>query len=329
MSNVFHTYVTREIPSVGLDLLLQAGSVETWQGDAPPPREELIERVAECQGLLCLLTDRIDAEVMDAAPRLKVISTYAVGTDNIDVAAATERGICVCNTPGVLTDATADLAWALLMAAARRIVEADACARSGAWVSWGPQLLLGQPIAERTLGIIGMGRIGRAVARRAVGFDMRILYCARHPDAEAERATGARYVDLDTVLRESDFLSLHAPLTAETRGLIGVAELAKMKPTAVLVNTARGPIVDQAALADALRDGRLFAAGLDVFEDEPIPPGDPLLRLPNVVLAPHIGSADEPTRARMAIMAAESILDVLQARMPAHLVNPDVWDHRK
>lgn len=329
MTRSFHTYVTREIPAVGLNLLTSAGSVETWQGDTPPPRDELLARVAESDALLCLLSDRIDAEVLDAAPRLKVISTYAVGTDNIDVAAATERGICVCNTPGILTDATADTAWALLLAASRRVVEGDRMVRSGEWRSWGPQLLLGQPFAGRTLGILGMGRIGQAVARRGTGFGMRILYHNRRPDPEAEAALGARYVDLETLLRESDFLSIHTPLTPETRGLIDRDALDRMKPTAVLVNTARGPVVDEAALADALRDGRLFAAGLDVFDREPIGADHPLCGLRNVVLLPHLGSADVATREEMARVAAVAILDVMAGRLPAHLVNSDVWDHRR
>lgn len=329
VENGFHTYVTREIPSAGLNLLMRDGSVETWQGDTPPPREELLARVAESQALLCLLSDRVDAELLDAGKHLKVVSTYAVGVDNIDVAAATERGICVCNTPDALTNATADLAWALLMAAARRIPESDRYVREGRWVSWGPRLLLGQPVAGRTLGIVGMGRIGEATARRARGFDMAILYTGRrrHPDAEA--ALGARFADLDTLLAESDFVSLHTPLTDETRGLIGPEQLARMKPTAVLVNTARGPVVDQAALTEALRERRIFAAGLDVFAAEPIPKDNPLLNLPNVVVAPHIGSADVPTRDEMARMAAQAILDVMAGQRPTHLVNPDVWGHRR
>ena len=329
VENGFHTYVTREIPATGLRLLLEHGSVETWQGDVSPPREEFLARVAESHALLCLLTDRVDAEVLDAGKRLKVVSAYAVGVDNIDVAAATERGIAVCNTPDVLTDATADLAWALLLAAARRIPESDRFVRDGRWVSWGPQLMLGQPIARRTLGIVGIGRIGQAMARRARGFDMTILYTGRRPNPEAEKSLGVRFVDLDTLLRESDFVSLHAPLTPETRGLIGRAQLAVMKPTAILVNTARGPVVDQAALTEALRERKIFAAGLDVFTIEPIPHNDPLLSLPNVVVAPHIGSADVPTREEMARLAAQAIVDVMAGQKPAHLVNPDVWDHRR
>ncbi|HEY3411471.1 MAG TPA: D-glycerate dehydrogenase [Armatimonadota bacterium] len=327
--DIFHSYVTREIPSAGLGLLLAAGSVETWQGDAPPPRAELLERMAESDALLCLLADCIDAEVMDAAPRLKVISNYAVGTDNIDVEAASERGICVCNTPGVLTDATADLTWALLMAAARRVVEGDALVRSGNWISWDPQLLLGQPLSQRTLGIVGLGRIGSAVARRAIGFDMRVLYTARHRNEGAEQQTGASYTDLETLLRESDFVSIHCPLTPQTRGMIGAPQLAMMKPTAVIVNTGRGPVVDQVSLVEALRERRLFSAGLDVYDVEPLPPEHPILKLENAVLLPHLGSADVPTRRNMARMAAEAIIDVMSGKMPAHLVNYDVWDHRR
>lgn len=325
----FHTYVTREIPSVGLRLLMEHGSVETWQGNVPPPREELLARVSESHALLCLLSDRVDAEALDASPRLKVVSSYAVGVDNIDIEAATERGICVCNTPDVLTDATADLAWALLTAAARRIPESDRFVREGRWTSWGPKLMLGQPIAGRTLGIVGMGRIGAATARRGAGFGMPILYTGRRPNPEAEQALGARFVDLDTLLRESDFVSLHVPLTPETRSMIGRDQISLMKPTAVLVNTARGSVVDQAALTEALREGRIFAAGLDVFAIEPIPQTDPLLNLPNVVVAPHIGSADIPAREEMARRAAQAIVDVMAGRQPAHLVNPAVWTHRR
>lgn len=327
--DIIHTYATREIPAAGLRLLLNAGSVESWQGDAPPPREELLARVAECDALICMLTDRIDADVLAAAKRLKVIGAYSVSTDNIDLATATEQGICVCNAPGVLTDATADLTWALLLSAARRVVEGDALVRSGAWVAWDPQLLLGMPVYERTLGLLGMGRIGQAVARRAVGFDMRIIYHTRHRDEHAEQSVGAHYVDLDTLLRESDFLSVHTAISADTRGMIGEGELARMKPSAVLINTSRGAVVDQTALAEALRAGRLFAAGLDAYPTEPLPAGDPLRDLPNVVLLPHLGSADVPTRENMARTSAESILDVMSGRLPSHLVNPDVWDHRR
>jgi glyoxylate reductase len=309
--------------------LLNAGSVESWQGNTPPPRDELLARVAECDALICMLTDDIDAEVLAAAPRLKVIGAYSVSTENIDLAAATDQGICVCTAPGILTDATADLTWALLLSAARRVVEGDTLVRSGAWAAWDPQLLLGMPLYERTLGLLGMGRVGRAVARRAVGFDMRILYHARHRDEDAERSLGVHYVDFDTLLSESDFLSIHTAVSPETRGLIGAGQLAGMKPTAVLVSTARGSVVDQRALTDALGAGKLFAAGLDVYDEEPLPPEDPLCALPNVVLLPHLGSSDVPTRENMARAVADGLLDVLYGRVPAHLANPDVWDHRR
>jgi len=291
--------------------------------DAPPPREVLLREIRAVDGLLCLLTDAIDAEVIEAGEGLRVISNYAVGHDNVDVACATARGILVCNTPGVLTETTADLAWALLMAAARRVVEADGYLRAGRWRSWSPQLMLGQDVQGATLGIVGFGRIGQAVARRARGFGMRILYSdiARKP--EAEEAVGAEFVDLQALLRASDFVSVHTPLTEETHHLIGAEEFALMKPTAVLVNTARGPVVDGGALADALRERRIFGAGLDVFESEPPASDNPLLKLDNVVVLPHIASASVATRTRMAMMAAENLLAGLRGERPPHLVNPE------
>jgi glyoxylate reductase len=306
-------------------MIRAAADVALWpEADVPPPREVLLEQVGAVDGLLCLLTDRIDAELIAAAPRLRVISNLAVGYDNIDVAAATARGILVCNTPGVLTETTADLAWALIMAAARRVVEADRYLRAGRWRSWSPQLMLGQDIHGAVLGIVGMGRIGQAVARRARGFGMTILYADPEPRPEIEQETGARRVSLETLLRESDFVTLHTPLTEETRHLIGAAQLRAMKRTAVLVNTARGPIVDEEALAEALREGRIFGAALDVFAEEPIRPDSPLLGLENVVLLPHIGSASVATRRRMATMAAENLIAGLKGQRPAHLVNPEV-----
>ena len=306
-------------------MIRAAADVALWpEADVPPPREVLLEQVGAVDGLLCLLTDRIDAELIAAAPRLRVISNLAVGYDNIDVAAATARGILVCNTPGVLTETTADLAWALIMAAARRVVEADRYLRAGRWRSWSPQLMLGQDIHGAVLGIVGMGRIGQVVARRARGFGMTILYADPEPRPEIEQETGARRVSLETLLRESDFVTLHTPLTEETRHLIGAAQLRAMKRTAVLVNTARGPIVDEEALAEALREGRIFGAALDVFAEEPIRPDSPLLGLENVVLLPHIGSASVATRRRMATMAAENLIAGLKGQRPAHLVNPEV-----
>jgi glyoxylate reductase len=317
-------FVTRRIPEEGLRLVRERADCHLWDSDQPPPRDALLAGARDAEGLLCLLTDRIDAELLDAAPRLRVITNMAVGYDNIDVAAATARRIPVTNTPGVLTETTADLAWALLMTAARRIAEADRFTRAGRWTTWEPMLLLGQDVHHATLGIIGLGRIGAEVAKRGRGFDMRLLYHARNRRPEQERELGLEYVSLDDLLRQSDFISVHTPLTEETRGLIGERELALMKPTAVLVNSARGPIVDQRALTAALQERRIAAAGLDVFEEEPIAPDDPLLALDNVVVLPHIGSASTATRGKMARMAAENCLAVLEGRRPANPVNPEV-----
>lgn len=318
-------YVTRPIAEEALAALRGEVEVELWpEPEAPPPHDVIVEQAGRADGLLCLLTDRIDAAVLSAGEQLRVISNCAVGYDNVDVAAATARGILVCNTPGVLTETTADLAWALLMSAARRTVEGDGYLRAGKWQSWSPQLLLGQDVYGATLGIVGLGRIGEAVARRGKGFGMRLLYTdvARKP--EVERELDLEYVDLETLLRTADFVSLHTPLNDDTLHLIGAEEFALMKPTAILVNTARGPIVDQGALAEALREREIFAAGLDVFEAEPIPLDDPLLALENVVLLPHIGSASVATRTRMAKMAVENLLAGLHGQPPPHPVNPEV-----
>jgi glyoxylate reductase len=318
-------YITRTIADQALALIRAHAEVELWpEAEVAAPREEILVHVGQAEGLLCLLTDQIDAEVMEAGPRLRVISNFAVGVDNIDVAAASARGIVVCNTPGVLTEATADLTWALLLAAARRIPEAERYLREGRWRAWSPQLLLGPEMHGATLGIIGLGRIGQAVARRAQGFAMRVLYHNPAPKPEAAAEVGAQYADLDTLLRESDFVSIHTPLTDRTRGLIGREELAKMKPTAILINTARGPVVDQRALAEALRERRVGGAGLDVFAVEPLPRDDPLLALDNVVLLPHIGSASVATRTRMAMMAAQNLIAALNGERPPYPVNPEV-----
>jgi glyoxylate reductase len=298
-------FVTRRLPGDALDRLAREADVDLWPDELPPPYHELVRRTADADGLICLLTDRVDAALIDAAPRLRVISTVAVGYDNIDVAAATRRGIAVGNTPGVLTETTADLAFALMLAAARRIVEADHFVRDGRWRTWDPNLLLGYDVHSATLGIVGFGKIGRAVARRAHGFAMRVLYASRSPVADAD---GAECVQLDELLHASDFVSLHVPLTPETRHLIGERELRAMKPTAILVNTARGGVVDQSALVRALAEGWIAGAGLDVAEVEPVPPGDALLRAPNVTLLPHIGSASHATRERMASMAVDNCL---------------------
>jgi glyoxylate reductase len=271
-----------------------------------------------------LLTDKIDAEVMDASPCLKVIANYAVGYDNIDIAAADERRIQVGNTPGVLTETTADLAFALLLAAARRIAEADRYTRSGQWRTWGPTLLLGQDIHHATLGLIGFGRIGREMAKRARGFDMTVLYYDHTRNEEAEAGLGARYAELDTLLSTSDFVSLHVSLNDSTRHLIGERELGLMKPTAVLINTSRGPVVDQQALCAALKRGKIGGAGLDVFEREPISADDPLLALENVVAAPHIGSGSVATRTKMALMAAENVIAGVQCQPIPYKANPEI-----
>jgi glyoxylate reductase len=312
-------FVTRRLPGDALDRLRAVAEVDVWQGDLPPPRDAFLRGVREAEGLICLLTDRVDGELLASAPRLRVVSTMAVGYDHIDVAAATARGIPVGHTPGVLTETTADLAWALLLATARRVVEGDRFVREGRWRTWDPNLLLGYDVHGATLGVVGMGAIGQAVARRAAGFGMRVLYTRR---SERDAGIGER-VTLDNLLRASDFVSLHVPLTGETRHLIGERELRLMKRTAILVNTARGPIVDQAALARALGEGIIAGAGLDVTEVEPIPPDDPLLSAPNVVILPHIGSASHATRARMAEMAVENCLAGLEGRPLPHCVNPE------
>jgi len=312
-------YVTRRVPEEGIARLRQACQVEVWEEDRPVPREVLLERVREVDGLYCMLTERIDGQLLDAAPRLRVVSNMAVGYDNVDVAACTARGIPVGNTPGVLTETTADLAFALLLAAARRIVEGAEYVRAGHWKTWSPLLLLGQDVYGATLGIVGFGRIGQAVARRARGFDMRVLY---HDPAAPVAAADAASVSLDRLLRESDFVTLHVPLTEATYHLIGREELGKMKPTAALVNTSRGGVVDPEALVEALRDGRIGYAGLDVTEPEPLPAGHPLLALPNCVITPHIGSGSVATRARMAVMAAENLLAGLRGEPLPNCVNP-------
>ncbi|MGI6565754.1 MAG: D-glycerate dehydrogenase [Firmicutes bacterium] len=318
----YKVFVTRRIPQPGLDMLEERFDVTVNPHNRVLTRDELIDGVKTADGLLSLLTDDISAEVMDANPHLRVVSNYAVGYNNIDVAAATQRGIMVTNTPGVLTDATADLAWALLMAVSRRVVEGDAYTRAGRFEGWDPMLLLGTDIAGKTLGIVGMGRIGQAVARRARGFDMRILYYDQAPVPAAEEYK-AEFVSLDDLLRESDFVTIHAPLTDETRHMIGSQELRLMKKTAYLINTARGPLVDEDALVEALREGSIAGAGLDVYEDEPkLAPG--LAELPNTILLPHLGSATLEARTKMATMAAANLIAGLEGNRPPNLVNPEV-----
>ncbi len=307
-------YVTRHLPEAAWNALTYACDVEIWDEEFPPPYELIVERIRDKDGLVCLLTDKIDANLMDAAPNLKVISQIAVGYDNIDIDAAQQRGILVGNTPGVLTDATADFAFTLLMAAARRLGEGIDYVRDGKWKTWGLTLLLGQDIYGATLGIVGMGRIGQAMAKRARGFDMRVLYydTFRQPQAEAE--LGVEFCDFDALLRESDFISLHVNLTAETRGLFGAEAFGKMKATAVLINTARGPVVDPDALYAALKNGQIAYAALDVTEPEPPPQNDKLLELPNCIIAPHIASATITSRTKMALMAVENVIAGVEKR---------------
>jgi lactate dehydrogenase-like 2-hydroxyacid dehydrogenase len=303
-------FVARVIPQEGLEAVRAACDMDLWEDELPPPRDELLRRIAGCDGVLTLLTDRVDDEFLDAAgPGLKVVSNFAVGFDNIDVAACARRGIPVGNTPGVLTETTADLAWALLMAAARRLPEGDRYVRDGKWKTWGPMLLLGPDVHGATIGIVGFGRIGQAVARRAQGFGMEILYHDVHrPPDDVTRPLGATFVPMDELFERSDYISLHVNLTPEARGMINAVSLARMKPTAVIVNTSRGPVIDHEALAVALRDGVIGAAALDVTDPEPIPMDDPLVGLDNCLIVPHIASASRVTRGKMAAMAAANLV---------------------
>lgn len=317
-----NVYITRRIPDSTLEKISEVCQVEMWEEeDVPVPRDVLEEKIENIDGLFCLLTETIDEELLQKAKQLKVISNMAVGYNNIDVAAATEKGIFVTNTPGVLTETTADLTFALLMATARRIVEASDFLREGSWKTWSPMLLTGQDIYGATLGIIGMGRIGESLAKRAKGFDMRILYHNRSRKEEAEKTWGIEFADLDSLLRESDFVCVMTPYTEETRNLIGDRELSLMKKSAILINTARGGIVNEEALYEALKQNKIWAAGLDVFEQEPVDPDHPLLTLPNVVTLPHIGSASIQTRTRMAELAAANLIQGVMGETPQNRVN--------
>jgi glyoxylate reductase len=316
-------YVTRQLPTVAMERLASFCDAEVWDGELPPPRETLLREVRNAQGLVCLLTDRIDGEVISEAPSLRVISNCAAGYDNIDVNEATRRGIIVCNTPDVLTETTADYAFALMMTAARRITEGERTVRKGQWKTWGPMILLGKDVHGATLGIVGLGRIGRAVARRARGFGMKVLYYNRNRRLGTEHELGLEYADFDRLLSESDFITIHVNLTPETHHLIGRAQLEKMKPDCVLVNTSRGQVVDNMALYEALQAGRIRSAALDVSDPEPLPADHPLLTLDNVVVTPHIASASVATRNKMAILAAENLRSGLNGEMPPHAVNPE------
>jgi len=318
-------FVTRIIPDKGLDLVSESCDVDLWTGELPPSREEILKRVQGVDALMSLLTDTIDGEVMDAAgPQLKVISNYAVGFDNIDVEAATARKIPVGNTPDVLTDATADFSFALMMGAGRRVVEGDRFVREGKWKTWEPMLFLGNEMRGSTLGLVGFGRIGKAMARRAVGFDMHVIYYDPL-ETRQEPEVKALSVDFETLLEESDFISLHTPLTPDTHHLINADAFSHMKPSTVLVNTSRGPVIDMDALYEALRDRKIFAAGLDVTEPEPFPLDHPLLTLDNFIITPHIASASKAARDKMAWLAAKNLMAGLEGKHLPNCVNPQVY----
>ena len=318
-------FITRAIPEKGLEIIKEVCDVDIWQDELPPGRADLIQHVHGVDGLLSLLTDKIDSDVMDeAGQQLKVISNLAVGFDNIDVNAATARKIPVGNTPDVLTDATADFAFALMMAVARRIPEAERYVHNGKWKTWGPMLLLGVDLKSATLGLIGFGRIGKAMARRAQGFDMRVIYYDPN-EKQQDYDLKATQVDFETLLKESDFISLHTPLTPDTRHLINANALSKMKPNTVLVNTARGPVIDPNALYEALKKKQIFGAGLDVTEPEPLPMDSPLLTLDNIVIAPHIASASKTTREKMAWMAAQNLIAGVKGERLPNCVNLQVY----
>lgn len=320
-------YVTREIPQAALQRLGEAGiAYEVYEKDEVIPRDVLLEKVKGVDGVLCILTDAIDADVFEQADQAKIFANYAVGYNNIDVEEATKRGIAITNTPGVLTDATADCAWTLIFSAARRVVESDHYLRQGRFEGWGPLLLLGQDVTDRTLGLVGLGRIGKAVAERAAAFRMKIRYYDIQRDTAFEEGYpyACTFGSLEEVLQQSDIVSVHVPLTPETRHLIGEAQLKQMQKHAVLVNTARGPIVDEAALVKALQEGWIWAAGLDVYEEEPKVHPE-LVKLPNTVLLPHLGSATKQTRTQMGMIAVENLIAFFNGQRPPNLVNEAVW----
>ena len=322
-------YVTRLIPDQGLDIIRDFCDTTVWQEELPPPREVILRETRDCDGLVSLLTDAIDGELLDACPRLRVVSNMAVGFDNIDVPAATARGVLVGNTPGVLTETTADFAFALLMASARRIVEGADYVRAGKWRTWGPMLLMGADVHHATLGLVGLGRIGLEMAKRARGFDMRVLYYDVYRREDIEREMGIIYAPLDEMLAQADFVSVHTPLTPETRNLMNRERFAAMKPTAILINTSRGPVVETEALVEALRSGQIAYAALDVTEPEPPPADHPLMSLPNCLVMPHIASASRPTRGKMAEIAARNLIAGLKGEpLPTGLNNDAVGKGR-
>src|SRR5271165_2354240 len=301
-----------------------ACDVEYWTDSERPPRDEFLRRIKAKEGLVCLLTEKINEELLRAAPKLRIASNVAVGFDNIDVEACTKRGVVATNTPGVLDETTADFAWTLLMAVARRIAEGEQLARSGNWKGWNLDQLCGADVWGKTLGIVGFGRIGRAVARRALGFQMKVIYTdAVRTSEDSEKSVNAEYRDMNALLAESDFISLHVPLLPETRALFDAPKFYRMKPTAFLINTSRGPVVDEAALVAALENKKIAGAALDVYENEPfIHPG---LKRPNVVLAPHLASASLETRSKMAVMAANNVVALFKGQRPPNMLNPDIF----
>lgn len=322
-------YLTRQIPERGLNKIKQYFETEVWPEYAPPPKKTIIDKVKDLDALVTLLSDKIDAEVFNAGPKLKIVSQLAVGFDNIDLQEATKRGIYVSNTPEVLTDTTADFSWALLMAVARRVVEADKYVRTGQWkVAWHPDMMTGRDIHGATIGIVGAGRIGYAMAKRATGFDMKILFYDVVPRPEIEKDFAAKKVDLDTLLKQADFVSIHVPLMKETLHLMNEQKLKLMKKTAYLINNSRGPVIDEKALYKALKEGWIAGAGLDVFEQEPTPSDNPLLKLSNIVVAPHISSASLETRSQMSQMVADNLIAFFQGKKPPNLVNQDVMKVR-
>jgi glyoxylate reductase len=321
--------VTRRLPPAPMGAIAERFDADVWEGDEAIPRDRLLERIRGKVAAITLLTERVDGELLDAAgPDLRIVANYAVGFDNIDVDECTKRGVLATNTPEVLTETTADTAWALMMAAARRVPEGDRFLRSGTPWIWGPEMMLGQDVHGKVLGIVGFGRIGQAVARRGKGFGMSVLYFDVYkPSSDVEQVLNAAYRDLDELLAEADFISVHVALTPETRHLFGAEQFRKMKPTAVLVNTSRGPVIDEAALVEALREGQLFGTGLDVFENEPeVHPG--LVDLDNAVVIPHLGSATVETRDAMGMVAVDNVTAALEGRRPPTLLNREVWEKR-
>lgn len=317
-------YCTHPLFEPARRLLQEHFRVEYWKGPERPPRSEVLKRCADKEGLICLLTEKINEELLRAAPKLRIVANVAVGFDNVDIASCTQRNVVVTNTPGVLDETTADFTWLLLMAVARRLLEGDQLARSGTWKGWNLDQLCGTDVWGKTLGILGLGRIGRCVARRARGFQMQVIYNdAVRASAEVEEELNVEFLERDQVLAQADFLTLHVPLMPETRGLISMGEFSKMKRTAFLINASRGPVVDEAALVAALESGQIAGAALDVYENEPfVHPG---LRRTNVVLAPHLASASLETRTKMACMAAENVIAFFAGRRPPNILNPDAF----